>query len=54
MPGVTVHEDRKNGYLDGLKAYPDIKVADIVNDKADPSVGVTVASALMQAHPTST
>lgn len=51
MPGVTVHEDRKNGYLEALKAYPDIKVVDIVNDKADPSVGVTVASALMQAHP---
>ena len=51
MPGVTVHEDRKNGYLAVLKDYPDIKVADIVNDKADPSVGVTVASALMQAHP---
>ncbi len=51
MPGVTVHEDRKNGYLAALKDFPDIKVADIVNDKADPSVGVTVASALMQAHP---
>jgi len=51
MPGVSVHEDRKNGYLEVLKKYPDIKVADIVNDKADPSVGVTVAASLMQAHP---
>ena len=51
MPGVTVHEDRKDGYLSVFDQYEGIEVVDIVNDKADPSVGVTVAGALIQGNP---
>lgn len=51
MPGVTVHEDRKDGYLSVFDQYPNIEIVDIVNDKADPSVGVTVAASLIQANP---
>lgn len=51
MPGVSVHEDRKDGYLDVLENYPDIEVVAIENTQADPSVGVTVASSVLQAHP---
>jgi ribose transport system substrate-binding protein len=51
VPGIEVHESRKQGYLDIFEKYPDIKVVDIVDDKSDPSYGVTVATTLVQAHP---
>ncbi len=51
VPGIEVHESRKNGYLLAFEKYPDIKVLDIVDDKSDPAYGVTVATALIQAHP---
>lgn len=51
VPGIEVHESRAGGYKDALANYPDIKIVDIVNDKSDPAVGVTVATQLVQAHP---
>ena len=51
VPGIEVHESRKQGYLDAFAKYPDIHVVDTVDDKSDPSYGVTVATALIQAHP---
>jgi len=51
VPGIEVHESRKQGYLDIFAQYPDIKVVEIVDDKSDPAVGLTVATALVQAHP---
>lgn len=51
VPGIEVHESRKGGYLDILEQNPDIKILDIVDDKSDPSYGVTVANQLIQAYP---
>ncbi len=51
VPGIEVHESRKNGYLDVFKQHNGIKVVEIVNDKSDPAYGVTVATQLIQAHP---
>lgn len=51
VPGIEVHESRKGGYLDVLGKYPDIKVLDVVDDKSDPSYGVTVANQLISAYP---
>lgn len=51
VPGIDVHEARKAGYMDILSQYPGINVVEIVDDKSDPAVGLTVATALVQAHP---
>jgi ribose transport system substrate-binding protein len=51
VPGIEVHESRKQGYLDIFAKYPDIKVVEVVDDKSDPATGLTVATALVQAHP---
>lgn len=51
VPGVTVHEDRKDGYLAVFDEYPDIEVVGIVNSEADPSVGIRVAAGLISANP---
>jgi ribose transport system substrate-binding protein len=51
VPGIEVHESRKGGYLDVFEKYPDIKILDVVDDKSDPSYGVTVANQLITAYP---
>ena len=51
VPGIEVHESRKGGYMDVFANNPDIKVLDVVDDKSDPSVGVTVANQLITAYP---
>jgi ribose transport system substrate-binding protein len=51
MPGVTVHEDRKRGYLEILEKYPEIEIVSIANTQADPSIGVEKAGAIIQAYP---
>ena len=51
VPGIDVHEGRKGGYLDVFAKNPDIKVLEVVDDKSDPAVGLTVATQLIQAHP---
>ncbi len=51
VPGIEVHESRKGGYLDIFEKNPDIKVLDVVDDKSDPSYGVTVANQLITAYP---
>ena len=51
VPGIEVHESRKNGYLDIFKGNPDIKVVDVVDDKSDPAYGLTVANQLITAYP---
>jgi ribose transport system substrate-binding protein len=51
VPGIEVHESRKGGYLDIFEKNPDIKVLDVVDDKSDPSYGVTVANQLISAYP---
>jgi ribose transport system substrate-binding protein len=51
VPGIEVHESRTAGYKDAFAKYPGIKIVDVVDDKSDPSYGVTVATGLVQAHP---
>ncbi len=51
VPGVSVHEDRKDGYLAAFDEYPGIEVVGIVNSEADPSVGIRVAGDLITANP---
>ena len=51
MPGVTVHEERKSGYVDTFAKYPGIEVVEIVDTRADPAVGLDKAAAVIQKHP---
>ncbi len=51
MPGVTVHEERKAGYVDTFAKYPDIDVVEIVDTRADPAIGLDKAAAIIQKHP---
>ena len=51
MPGVLVHEERKTGYMETFAKYPGIEVVAIADTKADPSVGLEKAAAIIQANP---
>ena len=50
-PGAPNLEERKNGLLEYLKAYPGIEVAATEFCYDDVNKGVTVMEAVMQAHP---
>jgi ribose transport system substrate-binding protein len=50
-PGAPNLEERKEGILEYLKAYPDIKVATIIYCDDDVNKGVTGMETAMQAHP---
>jgi ribose transport system substrate-binding protein len=51
IPGVPVHDQRAQGYVDTLKSYPGIEVLPLVNTDADPAKGQERAAALIQANP---
>ncbi len=50
-PGAPNLEERKNGLLEYLKDYPDIKVVATEFCYDDVNKGITVMEAIMQAHP---
>lgn len=51
-PGNKTHEDRVNGFLDGIKATPDIVVAgDVVPAYSDRAQGMSQAENLITANP---
>jgi ribose transport system substrate-binding protein len=50
-PGAPNLEERKNGLLDYLKDYPDVKVVATEFCYDDVNKGVSVMEAVMQAHP---
>lgn len=51
IPGVPVHDQRSEGYVETFKNYPNIKVLPLVNTDADPNKGQERAAALIQANP---
>jgi ribose transport system substrate-binding protein len=51
IPGVPVHDERTQGYLNTFAQYPDIEVLDPVNTDADAATGQARAAALIQANP---
>lgn len=51
IPGVENHESRKAGLLKAFEEAGNVKVAEIVNDQADYTVGPQVATAALQANP---
>lgn len=51
IPSVSVHEERKSGYLETFAKYPNIKVVEIVDTKADPNVGLQKAAEIIQKYP---
>ncbi len=51
IPGVPVHDQRAQGYVETLKSYPGIEVLPLVNTDADPAKGQERAAALIQANP---
>lgn len=51
IPGVPVHDQRSQGYLDTFAKYPNIKVLPLVSTDADPNKGQERAAALIQANP---
>ena len=51
IPGVPVHDQRAQGYVQTLAKYPGIKVLPLVNTDADPAKGQERAAALIQANP---
>jgi ribose transport system substrate-binding protein len=51
MSGVTVHEERKTGYVETLAKYPNIKVVEIADTKADPNIGLQKAAEIIQKYP---
>ena len=51
IPGVPVHDQRSQGYIDTLSEYAGIEVLPLVNTDADPAKGQERAAALIQANP---
>jgi ribose transport system substrate-binding protein len=51
MTSVTVHEERKAGYVETLAKYPNIKVVEIADTKADPNIGLQKAAEIIQKYP---
>jgi ribose transport system substrate-binding protein len=51
IPGVPVHDQRAQGYVDTFAKYPGIEVLPLVNTDADPAKGQDRAAALIQANP---
>jgi ribose transport system substrate-binding protein len=51
IPGVPVHDQRAQGYVETLESYPGIEVLPLVNTDADPAKGQERAAALIQANP---
>ncbi len=51
VPGEPNLEERIKGYQDALSKYPDIKVVDVGNDRADPNEAAKVARNILSAHP---
>jgi len=51
MTSVTVHEERKAGYVETFAKYPNIKVVEIVDTKADPNIGLQKAAEIIQKYP---
>ncbi|HVI41303.1 MAG TPA: substrate-binding domain-containing protein, partial [Anaerovoracaceae bacterium] len=51
IPGVPVHDQRSQGYVETLESYPGIDVLPLVNTDADPAKGQERAAALIQANP---
>jgi ribose transport system substrate-binding protein len=51
IPGVPVHDQRSQGYVETLESYPGIEVLPLVNTDADPAKGQERAAALIQANP---
>lgn len=51
MPGVSVHEQRKQGYVETFEQYPDIEVVSVADTSGDPTVGLEKAAAIIQSNP---
>ena len=51
MTGVTVHEERKTGYVETLAKYPNIKVVEIADTQADPNIGLQKGAEIIQKYP---
>jgi ribose transport system substrate-binding protein len=51
MSGVTVHEERKAGYVETLAKYPNVEVVEIADTKADPNIGLQKAAEIIQKYP---
>jgi ribose transport system substrate-binding protein len=51
IPGVPVHDERSQGYLETFKKYPNITVLPLVNTDANPDTALQRAAALIQANP---
>ena len=51
MSGVTVHEQRKQGYVDTLAKYTNVKVVSIADTQADPNIGLQKAAEIIQKYP---
>jgi len=51
MTSVTVHEQRKAGYVETLAQYPNIKVVEIADTRSDPNIGLQKAAEMIQKYP---
>jgi len=51
MTSVTVHEERKAGYVDTLAKYPNIEVVEIADTRSDPNIGLQKAAEMIQKYP---
>lgn len=51
MTSVTVHEERKAGYVETFAMYPNINVVEIVDTQADPNIGLQKAAEIIQKYP---
>lgn len=48
---AELHQARLSGYTAALEQYPDIELVQIGDDKADPTTGAAVVSAILQEYP---
>lgn len=51
IASVSVHEQRKQGYVDTLAKYPNIKVVEIADTHSDPNVALQKAAEMIQKYP---
>lgn len=51
MSGVTVHEERKTGYVETLAKFANVEIVEIADTKADPNIGLQKAAEIIQKYP---